>query len=123
MLSDRYLTLLPLPNSMNLLQDASSLSRSGHLRTSSALTLIRTLHGVEKASLVWEELLNPLFELSDVWWEQDEKVQKALTKLRKEMVEPVVKRLGWDETEGEGEDDKELRWLALGAAAWAGEKG
>lgn len=107
---------------MNLLQDASALSRSGHLRTSSALTLIRTLHGVEKASLVWEELLNPLSELSDVWWEQSEEVQKALTRLRREMVQPVVERLGWEERKGEGEDERELRWLALEAAAWAGEK-
>lgn len=106
---------------MNLLQDASSLSRSGHLATSSALTLIRTLHGVETTSLVWEELLDPLFELSDVWWEQSEEVQQALIKLRREMVTPVVERLGWEEKEGESEDEKELRWLALGAAAWAGE--
>lgn len=108
--------------SMNLLQDASALSRSGHLRTSAALSLIVTLSRTEKTSLVWDELLSPLVELASVWWEQDEATQEAIARLRREITSPLVKRLGWEESETDGEDEKELRWLAIETAAAAGDE-
>lgn len=71
---------------------------------------------------MWDELLSPLAELAGVWWEQDESTQKAIATMRREVVSPLVKKLGWEVRESDGEDEKELRWLAIETAAEAGDQ-
>lgn len=74
----------------------------------------------ENEYLVWKEIQTGLSDISDVWWEQDQAVQDALKTLTRETFAPLVQKLGWEISEQDSSDKRELRTLAITAAAKAG---
>lgn len=61
---------------IGLVDDAVTLAKSGHAKTSGALSLLNELKG-EKENEVWTAITAALASLRSVWWEQDPAVLKA----------------------------------------------
>lgn len=61
---------------MGLINDAKTLAKAGHGKTSGALNLISKFSG-EKEHLVWSELVSAISSISNVWWEQGDDVASA----------------------------------------------
>lgn len=112
---------LSLNDRIGLVQDAFVLAKSGYGPTSGALNLISKLKS-EEENLVWKEIATGLAEISDVWWEQDEKTRSAIDKLTRETFAPLVEKLGWEIGAKESTDKRELRTLAISAAARSGDE-
>jgi len=63
-----------------------------------------------------------LSSLSFTWWEQPKEVRDAIAKFRRELVKPVVDRLGFEYSESDDVDTIELRSLAIATAAATGDE-
>ena len=112
---------LSLNDRIGLVQDAFVLAKSGYGPTSGALNLISKLK-TEEENLVWKEIATGLSEIGDVWWEQDEKTRSAIDKLTRDTFAPLVEKLGWEIGAKESTDKRELRTLAISAAARSGDE-
>lgn len=112
---------LSLNDRIGLVQDAFVLAKSGYGPTSGALNLISKL-SAETENLVWKEISTGLAEIADVCWEQDQKTRDAIDKLTRDTFAPVVQKLGWEIGEKESTDKRELRTLAIAAAARSGDQ-
>lgn len=114
-------TVFSLNDRMGLVQDAIILARSGHGKTSSALSFISKL-GNEKENLVWTEIGSALASIDDAWSQQPQQVRDAINALRRKLFKPLVDRLGFEYKAGEDVDTIELRTLAIATAAAAGDE-
>ena len=112
---------LSLNDRIGLVQDAFVLAKSGYGPTSGGLNLISKLK-TEEENLVWKEIATGLSEIGDVWWEQDEKTRSAIDKLTRDTFAPLVEKLGWEIGAKESTDKRELRTLAISAAARSGDE-
>lgn len=106
---------------IGLVQDAFVLAKSSYGKTSGPLNLISKLSG-EDEYLVWKEIANGLSDIGDVWWEQEESVRDALDKLTRDTFAPLVKKLGWEISDKDSSDTRELRTLAISSAARSGDQ-
>lgn len=73
------------------------------------------------ADLVWEGISDNLNIVAATWWE-NERVQTQLSGFRRALYVPIAKRLGFDYKDDEGPDVTQLRTIAVGGAALAGDK-
>ena len=106
---------------IGLVQDAYVLAKSGYGKTSGALNLISKLKN-EDENLVWREVASGLGDISDVWWDQPEKVRNGLDKLTIDTFKPLVKKLGWEISDSDSSDNRELRVTAIAAVARSGDE-
>ena len=106
---------------IGLLQDAFTLAKSGHGKTSSALAFISQL-GNERENLVWAEIKTNLAALESAWWEQPQAVQDGIDKLQCKLFKPLADRLGFEYKSNEDPDTIELRTLAISTLAAAGDE-
>lgn len=132
-----------LEDRIGLVADASALASSGYAKTSGAFTLVSKLKG-ETENLgaffapfllprrmlpvltsfpfsVWQEIANTVASVSAAWWDQPAPVREALAKFRRELVTPLVEKLGYEYPEGEDSDTVELRTVAVSTAAVTGD--
>ncbi|KAF9421334.1 Aminopeptidase 2 mitochondrial [Podila epigama] len=107
-------------NRVGLLTDAAALVASGNAPTSSFLTLLKYLED-EQDYMVWGEVSLRLQELLSVWLEQPVHVLEALKEVQRRLFTKIVKRLGWDYSEGEEPSSCHLRALAIRFAGRAGD--
>lgn len=110
---------LPSPFSMGdrigLVYDALALAQAGFSTVSSALSLIDVLRN-ESEFAVWESILSNLATLRSVWWEYPDLVE-VLSRFEQGLVQPIVKRLGYDSIDEESADVRALRASAITSAA------
>ncbi|GAA5943215.1 hypothetical protein JCM10213_006247, partial [Rhodosporidiobolus nylandii] len=106
---------------IGLVGDAAQIASSGYAKTSGSLTLISKLKA-EKENLVWQEIAGAVGAIAATWWEQPKEVRDAINKLRRDLFVPVAEKLGWEYHEGEDSDTVELRTVAIGTAAAAGDE-
>ncbi|GAA5820392.1 hypothetical protein JCM11491_005473, partial [Sporobolomyces phaffii] len=114
-------SVFSLNDRMGLVQDASVLASSGYAKTSTALSFLSKL-GNEKENLVWQEIAGGLSALAFAWWEQPKEVREAIAKFRRNLVKPVVDRLGFEYADSDDADTIELRSLAIATAAVTGDE-
>lgn len=114
-------SVLSLNDRIGLVQDAFVLSKSGYGKTSGALNLVSKLAS-EEEYLVWKEIATGLADINDTWWDQDEKTRNALDKLNRDTFAPIVEKLGWEIGAKDSTDTRELRTLAISAAARSGDE-
>ena len=106
---------------VGLVSDAATIARAGHAKTSGSLSLIKELGKSETEYLPWGQIDSAVGKLKGVWWEHSEEVNKAINKFRAELFGPVVKKMGFEHSADDSPDVKELRALAVSAAAAAEE--
>ncbi|KDE03415.1 hypothetical protein MVLG_06081 [Microbotryum lychnidis-dioicae p1A1 Lamole] len=112
---------LSLPERLALLQDVIALSSSGHTRTSSTLSFIRTLASTTETPeyLLWHDIAEALGHMLDTWWEQAPEVQEGIKAFARSLLEPLLDRVGWSYDVGDSTERKSLKSLAVGAACVA----
>lgn len=104
---------------MGLVYDAMALSKAGYSEVSSALALVDILRD-EQEHLVWNSIRSNLGLLRSVWYEYPD-ITASLSQFIRELFGPIVRRLGYEYTDDEPSATRELRTLAISAAATAGE--
>ncbi|KAI0792895.1 hypothetical protein C8Q75DRAFT_751852 [Abortiporus biennis] len=106
-----------LEDRIGLVIDSPALAKAGFSSTSSTLTLIDTFRN-EKEFLVWSSMADTVGTVTNTWWE-DEEITKGLDAFRRELFVPLVKKLGYEYSDDESVDTKELRTRAVSAAVAA----
>ncbi|KAI0064922.1 leucyl aminopeptidase [Artomyces pyxidatus] len=112
-------SLFTLNDRMGLVHDAMALSKSGLLKLSAALNLLYILRE-EKEHLVWSGISTNLGIVLSTWWEHDD-IVSLLNAFRKQLFAPLVKKLGYEYSTADTADITQLRTLAIGQAARAGD--
>ncbi|KAK0521743.1 Aminopeptidase 2 mitochondrial [Tilletia horrida] len=107
-----------LEDRVGLVSDASTLARAGYSKTSGALNLILALRE-EPTNLVNAAMANTLRQLASVWFEQSEPVREALSKFRADVFGPHAKRLGFESSEDESSETRDLRTTVVNVAVGA----
>lgn len=92
--------LLLVEDRIGLIADAGALASSGYQKTSSLLEYLANL-GDESDSLVWNQILSRLDTLEDAWKFENERTKNALKALKRQVVVPPTKKLGWTIEDGE----------------------
>ncbi|CAD6910574.1 unnamed protein product [Tilletia controversa] len=107
-----------LEDRVGLVSDASTLARAGYSKTSGALNLILALRE-EPSYLVNAASASTLRSLGSVWFEQPEAVRDALAKFRADVFGPQAKNLGFDSSEEESSEVRDLRATVVAVAVGA----
>lgn len=102
---------------VGLVSDAATLARAGFAKTSDSLSLIKEVGKTEGDYLPWAQIGGALARIDATWWEQPKEVRKAVDKLRTELFRPIVNKMGYEHGADDAPDVKELRELAVSAAA------
>ncbi|CCO26128.1 aminopeptidase 2 [Rhizoctonia solani AG-1 IB] len=97
---------------------ARSGSVFGYGKTSGGLNLISRLRE-ETEHLVWEGIASHLNTIEKVWWEQPTEQFDALKAFRRYLFSPLVKKLGYEFSENDSPDVRQLRTLAITQSATA----
>ncbi|CAL1703777.1 unnamed protein product [Somion occarium] len=105
---------------IGLINDAPALAKAGLTEVSSALTLIDNFRN-ETEYLVWSSIADSIEVIVNTWWEHQHIVD-LLNSFRNKLFVPIIKRLGYEYSEDEDIDTKELRTKAIVQAANAEEK-
>ncbi|CEL52347.1 hypothetical protein RSOLAG1IB_00887 [Rhizoctonia solani AG-1 IB] len=107
-----------LEDRVGLVSDAMVLARAGYGKTSGGLNLISRLRE-ETEHLVWEGIASHLNTIEKVWWEQPTEQFDALKAFRRYLFSPLVKKLGYEFSENDSPDVRQLRTLAITQSATA----
>ena len=110
-----------LEDRVGLVSDAFTLAKAGYGKTSGGLSLLQALKA-DPTYLVNSASSGHLSSLSSAWWEQDEQVRNAIDKLKVSIFGPTAKRLGFDFGKDDSPDLKQLRAVAIAAAAQGGDE-
>lgn len=108
-------SLFTLNDRLGLVNDVFALSNAGFGKVSAALTLIDNLRH-EEEFLVWQGIRDSIHDISSVFWE-NEAVRELLKKFRASLYTPLVDKLGYDYSDSDSADTKQLRTLAISGAA------
>lgn len=93
------------------------LAQSGYHKTSIALDFVSKFKN-ESEYLVWTEMAVGLSRIASVMWEQDgDQVLNAINALRRELFGPSADQIGFDVSEDESSEKRELRITLLQVAA------
>ena len=103
---------LPTLDKICLLQDATLLARAGHENSASLLPLALSLKH-ETNEKVFDMAAGALAELRK-FVDDDDDGKARLKQISGEFARATFDELGWDETPGESDDDRERRVTALG---------
>ncbi|CCM04355.1 uncharacterized protein FIBRA_06527 [Fibroporia radiculosa] len=112
-------SLFSIVDRLGLVYDALELARAGLATVSSALSLIDVLRD-ETEVVVLKSIAGNLSILSSVWWEYPNMVE-SLQAFERGIFVPIVKRLGYEFSEGEDVDSRALRELSITRAALSGD--
>ena len=80
---------------IGVIADASALASSGYQKTSALLGLLAGLKN-EKEPFVWKQINSSLTSIQEAFKFENEGLQKALLKFKRELVAPQAKALGWN---------------------------
>ncbi|SJX60857.1 probable AAP1-alanine/arginine aminopeptidase [Sporisorium reilianum f. sp. reilianum] len=105
-----------LEDRVGLVTDAFTLASAGYGKTSGGLSLAKALRN-DPTYLVNQASSLNIGTLASAWWEQDARVQTAIKKLRADIFGPTAKKLGFDFGPNDSPDLKQLRAIAISAAA------
>ncbi|OBZ75470.1 Aminopeptidase 1 [Grifola frondosa] len=105
---------------IGLVYDALTLAKAGFSNVSSALGLIEILRD-ENEYLVWESIAINIDRIVSTWWENSHVVE-LLNNFRNELFVPIVHRLGFEYSDDESVDTRQLRTKAIEQAAAGGDK-
>ncbi|KAI0730373.1 peptidase family M1-domain-containing protein [Fomitopsis betulina] len=108
---------LSIEDRIGLVDDAFALSKAGYADVSSALALADVLRN-ETEYLVWENIDRNLTLIRSVWWENEE-ITNAVNEFTSGLFTPLVEKLGYVYSDEDSADTRELRTLAVEAAASA----
>lgn len=111
-------SLFTLEDRVGLVSDAFVLAQAGYGKTSGALELMKALKE-EPSYLVNLSMATSLGELASTWYEQPKEVQDAISKYRADIFGPAAKRVGFEFSESESPEERQVRSTILGAAAAA----
>ncbi|KAN0060302.1 Aminopeptidase 2 mitochondrial [Thecaphora frezii] len=110
-----------LEDRVGLVGDAFTLAKAGYGKTSGGLSLAKALKE-DPTYLVNSASSTHLGSLASAWWEQDQSVRDAIDKFRADIFGPTAKKLGFDFGKDDSPDLKQLRAVAISAAASAGDE-
>ncbi|KZV77286.1 hypothetical protein PENSPDRAFT_568462 [Peniophora sp. CONT] len=110
-----------LEDRIGLVHDAMALAKSGQLKISAALGLVWTWRS-EAEYLVWQGISDNLGIVVGTWQENSH-IKSQLDAYRRALYVPLVQKLGYEYRSGESPDDTQLRKVAVGVAAAAGDEG
>ncbi|KAG0220143.1 peptidase family M1-domain-containing protein [Mortierella sp. GBAus27b] len=111
--------LVSLSDRAGLIADISSLSKSGHTATKNFLELVQYYKN-EETFVVWDLLAQRVSEIVGVFADGDEQVYESLQRFQRNLVDDMVKKVGWEFPEGEDYLTSRLRNVILRAAGRAG---
>lgn len=111
---------LSLNDRIGLIQDVVTLARSGHDRTSSALTLMLKLEH-ESEALVLDEVATNLDVIGDILWEAPTDLQEGIKAVQRRLFRPIAEKLGLFNEPNDSADTIKLRTLACSTCAKAGD--
>jgi len=80
---------------IGVIADVAALSSSGHQRTSSLLAMIANLKG-ENDLFVWKQIRSCLTSVEEVFRFEHGDITSGLIKLKRELIGPHAKALGWE---------------------------
>ncbi|CAO1624129.1 unnamed protein product [Sympodiomycopsis kandeliae] len=105
-----------------LISDAFTLAKAGYGKTSGGLDLLKGFNLQEDRYLVNAGAAGGTSSLASVWWEQPKEVQDAIDRFRADLFGPTVKKLGFDFSDSDSPDLKQLRATVIAAASSAGDE-
>ncbi|KAF1730923.1 Aminopeptidase 2, mitochondrial [Beauveria bassiana] len=113
--------ILGVADRTGLVADAAALTAAGYTKTSTFLTLAQSFKD-EASFFVWNELLVGLNQISIAWMFQDAAVTEGLKTFRKELVTPIVRKLGHSINETDGHVEQQFKDIIIKAAAMCGDE-
>ncbi|KAM3439683.1 hypothetical protein NHJ13734_003623 [Beauveria thailandica] len=113
--------MLGVADRTGLVADAAALTAAGYAKTSTFLTLAQSFKD-EVSFFVWNELLVGLSHISTAWMFQDAAVTEGLKNFRKELVTPIVRKLGHNISEADGHVEQQFKDMIIKAAAMCGDE-
>ncbi|OAA45214.1 aminopeptidase 2 [Beauveria brongniartii RCEF 3172] len=113
--------ILGVADRTGLVADAAALTAAGYAKTSTFLTLAQSFKD-EASFFVWNELLVGLNQISTAWMFQDAAVTEGLKNFRKELVTPIVRKLGHNISEADGHVEQQFKDIIIKAAAMCGDE-
>ena len=102
---------MPTLDKICLLQDTPLLVRAGYISSAELLPLARAF-GDEQNEKVYSMAIAALNELRK-FTDNDPDLKKSLKLISREIAKPTYELLGWDEVDGESNDERERRSIAL----------
>ncbi|EPS94689.1 hypothetical protein FOMPIDRAFT_101532 [Fomitopsis schrenkii] len=105
---------------IGLVDDAFALSKAGYSDVSAALALTDVLRN-EAEFVVWDSIHQNLELVRNTWWEH-EGITKSIQQFIAGLFAPIVDKLGYVYASDDSADTRELRTLAIEAAAKAGSR-
>ncbi|KAH9923984.1 leucyl aminopeptidase [Epithele typhae] len=108
-----------LSDKIGVVCDALALAKAGYSSLGGSLSVIVGLRN-EKEYLIWNAVSLSLSEIVSTWWEHPKIVEK-LDALRLELFVPIVRELGFDGSDEDSYDVRQLRTIAIEQAAAAGD--
>ncbi|KAL5490410.1 APE2 [Sanghuangporus weigelae] len=100
---------------LGLINDVFALSNAGFGKNSAALNLVQNLRQ-EEEFLVWQGIRDNIGDLTSIFWENTA-AWELLKKFRSSLYTPLVDQLGYDFSDSDSADKKQLRTLAIAGAA------
>ncbi|KAK3810370.1 MAG: peptidase family M1-domain-containing protein [Benniella sp.] len=113
--------LVSLSDRAGLVADISSLSKSGHTATKNFLDLVQYYKN-EETFVVWELLAQRVGEVTAVFAD-NERIHQGMLHFQRNLIDDMVKKLGWEFPEGEDYLTSRLRNVILRTAGRAGHEG
>eukprot|EP01064_Diplonema_japonicum_P017854 TRINITY_DN2623_c0_g1_i1.p1 TRINITY_DN2623_c0_g1~~TRINITY_DN2623_c0_g1_i1.p1 ORF type:complete len:877 (+),score=286.77 TRINITY_DN2623_c0_g1_i1:57-2687(+) len=108
---------LPAEDRIGLLSDAESLSKSGDLPLTDFVKVLNGYKG-EMNDKVWSQLSLALSGLKSSLYcttlKNKGEIKERVDKLIAKLIKPCVDSLGWDNREGDSDNEKKLRSIVLG---------
>lgn len=114
------MTSLPTLDKICLLQDTSLLTRAG-LQSSADLLPLSLALKHEENEKVYTMAVGLIGELRK-FVDDDDSARGRLKNISADFARPTLKQLGWDERDGESDDDRERRSTALGLMIYGEDK-
>ena len=105
---------------IGIIADASALALSGYQKTSAVLGLLVGLKD-EKEPFVWKQINSCLTAIQESFKFEDEGLQKAMSRFKRELVAPQAKDLGWNFDNDEDVSITKHKGEMFQAAAEAGD--
>lgn len=116
----KNITELPTLDKICILQDATILARAGFENSASLLPLALSLK-TETNEKVFGMAAGALTELRK-FVDDNDAARDSLKKISREFARATFEELGWDEKDGESDDDRERRTTALGLMIYSEDK-
>jgi aminopeptidase 2 len=110
---------LSVPDRIGLVSDSTSLSISGHQKTSSLLALLQLMAKAEGDPFVWNEIIATLTVIEQAWQWQPHHSKNRFFAYRLTLLSPRIRTLGWEFQKGEPDllqTHKSTLFLAAGLA-------